>query len=401
MFTPAYLDHNATTPLRPEVLAAMLPWLQGQPGNPSSRHEYGRAALRALDVARETVAAALDAHPDEVIFTSGGSEASNLFFKGCAPYLAPGLIAISAIEHPAVSEPAQQLVRFSSRGLAPGQPAWQLHRLAVDAAGRIDADDFALTLARQPRLLSIMLANNETGVIQSLARWTAPARTAGAWVHSDAVQALGKMPLSFRQLQASGLHALNVSAHKIGGPKGIGALLCDKRLELAPLIAGGGQERGRRSGTENLAAIVGFATACRLAVAELNEQQAAQRQLRDRLERGLRQLGASIFAADAERLANTCFFALDGFDGETLVGKLDRAGYAVASGSACSSTRPGLSPVLAAMGVDPLLAKGAVRVSLGAQNTPAEIDGLLDALQETGRQLRQIQTNDSLTCPIH
>lgn len=396
MFAPVYLDHNATTGLRPEVLDAMQPWLHGQPGNASSRHEYGRAALRALDQARETVAAALDAHPDELIFTSGGSEASNLFFKGCAPYLTPGLIAISAIEHPAVSEPAKQVVRFAARGTPSGQSTWHLHRIAVDETGSIDADDFAATLARQPRLLSIMLANNETGVIQSLPRWTAPARAAGAWVHSDAVQALGKMPLSFRQLQAQGLHALNVSAHKIGGPKGVGALVCDKRIELAPLIAGGGQERGRRSGTENLAAIVGFATACRLAVAELDALQQRIRPLRDRLEVGLRALGAAIFAAQAERLVNTTFFALTGIDGETLVSKLDRAGYAVASGSACSSSRPGLSPVLIAMGVDPALAKGAVRISLGPRSTQAEIDGLLQALQATANQLRQIQTNDSL-----
>ncbi|HWU83798.1 MAG TPA: aminotransferase class V-fold PLP-dependent enzyme, partial [Rhodocyclaceae bacterium] len=246
MFAPAYLDYNATTPLEPAVLDAMLPYLRQQFGNASSRHEYGRAARKAIDEARQQVAHAVGAHPTEVVFTSGGSEANNLFVKGAAANLKPGLIAISSVEHPCVREPARELKR---------RHAWSLHEIAVDAAGRIDADDYAATLALNPQLISIMRANNETGVLQDVAALAAVAKgkTPRAWFHSDAVQALGKLPVDFRALNAAGVHALTVSAHKIGGPKGAAALIVDKRVEIAPLISGGGHERGLRSGTENVA----------------------------------------------------------------------------------------------------------------------------------------------------
>lgn len=380
MFAPAYLDHNATTPLRQAALEAMLPFFGQQHGNASSRHEYGRAARRAIDEARQRVAHAVGAHPTEVIFTSGGSEANNLFLKGAAAFLKPGTIAVSAIEHPCVREPAKALRR----------QGWRLREIAVDAECRIASADFSAVLAERPALISVMLANNETGALQDVAALAAQAKASGAWFHSDAVQALGKIPLDFRVLNAAGVHALTLSAHKLGGPKGAGALVVDKRVELAPLIDGGGHERGLRSGTENVPAIVGFGVACAAAVTELETLAQRLTALRGELERGLAAQGARIFAAGAQRLPNTVYFSLPGLDGETLVAKLDRAGYAVASGAACSSANPEPSHVLLAMGVESGLARGAVRVSLGTETTATEVAGFLQALAATVTSLQSL-----------
>ncbi len=380
MFAPVYLDHNATTPLAPAVLEAMLPYFGQHFGNASSRHEYGRAARRAIDTARQRVAFAVGAHPTEVVFTSGGSEANNLFIKGVTANLPPGLAAISAIEHPCVREPAMALRR----------QGWRVREVAVDADCRLASADFSATLAEKPAFVSVMLANNETGAVQGVAKFAVMAQDSRAWFHSDAVQALGKMPLDFRALNAAGVHALTLSAHKLGGPKGAGALVVDKRVDLAPLIAGGGHERGLRSGTENVPAIVGFGVACEAAVAHMSETAARLRGLRAELERGLAALGAVIFAQNAERLPNTTYFSLPGLDGETLVAKLDRAGYAVASGAACSSANPGSSLVLLAMGIAPATARGAVRVSLGHETSAAEIAGFLQALSATVSQLQSL-----------
>ena len=380
MFAPVYFDHNATTPLDPSVLEAMLPWLTSGYGNASSRHEYGRAARRALDEARSTVASALGAHPTEVIFTSGGSEANNLFLKGAAACLKPGFLALSAIEHPCVLKPAAQLVR---RG-------WRLLSIGVDHCGRVDMNAFDEVLAQQPGIISLMLANNETGVVQDITALALRAKSSGACFHSDAVQAFGKLPIDFRGLNTAGVHALTVSSHKIGGPKGAGALVLDKKFEIEPQIAGGGHERGLRAGTENVAAIVGFAAACKLAAERLIEAGLRLRALRDRLEQGVCALGATVFAAKSERLPNTLYFALPNIDGETLVAQLDRAGFAVASGAACSSANPESSHVLQAMGVDSCLARGAVRISLGAGNTEEQIEDFLVTLQSTFSKLQRL-----------
>lgn len=382
MFAPAYFDHNATTPLDPAVRAAMLSWLGERCGNASARHEYGRAAKRALDAARAQVAAAVGAEPDEVVFVSGGSEANNLFIKGAAGRLPAGLVAVGATEHPSVLRPAEQLQR---RG-------WQLRRIAVDGEGRVDPEDWRMVLALRPALVSVMLANNETGTVQDVAALAADlAGTGGVTCfHTDAVQALGKVAVDFRALKRAGVRALSVSAHKIGGPQGAAALIRDRRVDLEPLIAGGGQEGGLRSGTENLAAIVGFGVACELAAARRVEAADRLQALRARLEGALAGMGATIFAAAGERLPNTCYFALPGIDGETLVGQLDRAGFAVASGSACSSSEVGPSQTLLAMGVDPLLAQGALRVSLGAGNDERQVDDFLSALQATTQKLRRL-----------
>lgn len=232
-FAPTYLDWNATTPLDAAVREAMLPWLGAAAparfGNASSRHEYGRQARTAIDEARARVAAAVGAHATEVVFTSGGSEANNLFIKGAAATMKPGLIAVSAIEHPCVREPARQLQRGG----------WRMHEIAVDTQGRVDVGDWQAMLEARPRLVSVMLANNETGVLQDVALLAAQARKVGAWFHTDAVQALGKVEVDFRAL---GVHALTLSAHKIGGPLGAGALVGGQARRARAA------DRGRRAG---------------------------------------------------------------------------------------------------------------------------------------------------------
>ncbi|AKU12665.1 cysteine desulfurase [Azoarcus sp. CIB] len=374
MFAPVYLDWNATAPLEPAVRDAMLPWLGSRFGNASSRHEYGRQARAAVDEARAQVAAAVGAHATEVIFTSGGTEANNLFVKGAAGLMKPGLIAISAIEHPCVREPAKQLRRAD----------WTLREIAVDRAGLVKRTDWLAVLAAKPVLVSVMLANNETGVLQDVATLAREAKEAGAWFHSDAVQALGKIGVDFRAL---GVNAMTLSAHKVGGPLGAGALIVDKRLELAPLLAGGGQERGLRSGTENVAAIVGFGVACELAAARVSGENVRLCGLRDALEAGLAAHGMRIFSAGAPRLPNTVFFAAEGMDGETLVARLDRAGFACASGSACSSANPEPSHTLLAMGVERETARGAVRVSLGRDTQEKHV---VDFLACLGQQMSEL-----------
>ncbi|SEA31984.1 cysteine desulfurase family protein [Nitrosospira multiformis] len=379
--TYAYFDHNATTAVDKAALDAMLPYFQEEYGNPSSRHAPGIAARRAVDRAREQVADAVGVQPSQVVFTSGGSEANNLFIQGAAGYMKPGQIAISAIEHPCVMKTAQELTR-ASRG------SWNLRRLAVDNQGRLDlaALDEALS-SQQSGLVSVMLANNETGVIQDVSMVGEKARARGAWIHTDAVQAFGKIPVDFASLN---VHALTLSSHKICGPKGAAALIMDKRLLLKPLIYGGGHEGGLRSGTENVPAIVGFGVACELVKRRIAEHTTHISALRQQLERGLLEMGGTVFGLGASRLPNTCYFALPGIEGDTLVVRLDKAGFAVASGAACSSVNPGRSHVLEAMGVDPALARCAVRVSLGASNSSVQVADFLRALGAIVGELEQM-----------
>jgi cysteine desulfurase len=277
-----YFDHNATTPLDERVLEAMLPFLREQYGNASSRHELGTAARKAVNAAREQVAALVGVQPSQVIFVSGGTEANNLFVKGIAAGSRPAQVAVSSIEHPCVAKPAQDLKRGG----------WKVRKLAVSAEGVLDLADLDAALAEPTALVSVMLANNETGVIQPVRAAGEAARRAKAWMHTDAVQALGKIPVDFGSLNA---HAMTLSAHKIYGPKGAGALVVDKRLDLRPLIHGGGHEQGLRSGTENVPAIVGFGAACELAGGRMKDLPPRLEALRARLERGLRGMGAVIF----------------------------------------------------------------------------------------------------------
>ena len=372
-----YLDYNATTPLDEKVLQAMLPYLEQRFGNASSRHEYGRLARKAIEDAREQVADAVRAHPSQVVFMSGGTEANNLALKGALACLKPSQLVVSAIEHPSVMYPAQEMVK----------QGWKLRKLATNGQGQVDLRDVELALQEPTGLVSVMLANNETGVLQNVAGIAEQARKWGAWIHTDAVQALGKVEVNFAELN---VHAMTLSAHKVYGPQGAAALVIDKRLELNPQITGGGHEKGLRAGTENVAAIVGFGAACELAQARLAYLPQRLLQMRDNLEMGLSEMDAVIFGQTVARLPNTSFFAFPGIEGETLVMELDRAGFAVASGSACSSGSMDPSSVLMAMGVERERARGAVRVSLGKDNTDAHIGAFLQAVQSVLTRLKKL-----------
>ena len=379
--TYTYFDHNATTAVDDAVLEAMLPYFQRDFGNPSSRHAPGMAARRAVDFAREQVADAIGVQPSQVIFTSGGSEANNLFIRGAAGYLKPTRVVVSSIEHPCIMRTAQELARGRDGG-------WNLRSLGVDRLGRVETGDIDRALLEaQSGLVSVMLANNETGVIQDVAAIAEKFRARGAWVHTDAVQAFGKIPVDFSSLR---VHALTISAHKVYGPKGAAALIIDKRLLLKPLIHGGGHEQGMRSGTENVPAIVGFGVACALAKKRTSEMAGRITEMRARLEQGLLAMGAVIFGWGASRIPNTCYFALPGIEGDTLVVRLDKAGFAVASGAACSSVNPGRSHVLEAMGVDADLTRCAVRVSLGHSNSPGQVENFIHAVSNVTQELRRV-----------
>lgn len=376
-----YLDHNATTALDTRVLDAMLPWISQQSGNPTSRHVYGRSARDAVEHARTQVAEACGAYSSQVIFTANGTEANNFAVKGMAWHLENAQILSSAIEHPCVTRPALAMQQFGFKS----------KQIAVDANGKVNIEKLKAQLALPTSLVSVMLANNETGVIQDVAQIAEMARTSGAYMHSDAVQGLGKIKVDFSDLN---IHAMTISSHKIHGPQGAAALILDKRVDIQALLHGGGQERGLRSGTENVAAIVGFGAACELAIANLHNYAAHTNALRDQFEQGLKNslqgFDVTIFGNTVMRLPNTSFFAVEGIEGETLVMALDRKGYAVASGSACSSDSTEPSHVLLAMGVHPDVARGAVRVSFGAQNTAEEVSNFLVTLRNEILRLKQL-----------
>lgn len=372
-----YFDHNATTQIDARVLDAMLPWMSAQSGNPSSRHQFGRAAREAVAQAREQVARACGAQASQVVFTASGTEANNLAIKGLANYVPQGQILSSAVEHPCVTRSAMAM-------RAHGHVA---HSIPVGSDGKVDRAEMKAQLNQPTSLVSVMLANNETGVLQDVAELADMARAHGSLMHTDAVQALGKIALNFNDLN---VHAMTVSSHKLHGPQGAAALILDKRVDIQPLLHGGGQERGLRSGTENVAAIVGFGLACELASQQLADYQDHTLRLRTQLETGLVAMNATIFGAQSKRLSNTSFFAVDGIEGETLVVALDRKGYAVASGSACSSDSTEPSAVLLAMGVQEELARGAVRLSLGTQNSTQQVADFLQQLQQEILRLKQL-----------
>ena len=347
----AYLDWNATSPVRPEARAAVADAL-ALTGNPSSVHGAGRAARALIEDARDAVARLIGAGPGQIVFTSGGSEANALALAGAGRRL-----LVSAIEHDSVLAHAGA------------------ERIAVGPEGVLDLDDLDAKLASgDPALVSVMFANNETGAIQPIADVVRIARAHGALVHTDAAQAAGRLPVDFLGL---GTDLMSVSAHKLGGPQGVGALVVGDRASLVPAIKGGGQERGRRAGTENVAGIAGFGAA---AVAAPATDWSFVQSLRDDLEHRAVGLGAEIFADAASRLPNTSCLRLPGIAAETLVIALDLAGIAVSAGSACSSGKVRPSPVLKAMGASEEAAGQAIRASLGWTTTAEEIDLFIAAL---------------------
>lgn len=373
---PVYFDHNATTPLAPEVLEAMLPYMSSIYGNPSSVHRYGRLARNALEQARQQVADLLGAQSNQVVFTSGGTEANNLALKGSLQAHQPARLALSTIEHAAMLGPAAQLE----------QAGWQLDMIAVDTQGVVTESALQQALSPQTRLVSVMAANNETGVLQNLPALVSTARSVkeDLLFHSDACQMAGKLPLNFSEL---GLDLLTLSAHKLYGPQGAGALIVSRRIDLQPQISGGGQESGRRSGTENLAAIVGFGQAAELAAQRLQQREQQALTLRQQLQQALvEQPGITVFSLEAERLPNTLQFSMAGIDGETLLMQLDKKGFAVSSGSACQSGKTDPSHVLLAMQVEANVARGSIRVSFGEQNTQAQVTQFIEALAQIRQQ---------------
>ena len=372
-----FFDHNSTTALKTEVLKAMLPFMTQQHGNASSRHSYGRVARAAIEQAREQVATAVNAHPSQVVFTASGTEANNFAIRGMTSNFSGGQILTSAVEHPCVSGPA----------LALRSPTLQANRIKVDVNCRLDLNHLHKLLDAPTQLVSVMLANNETGVVQDITAISEIARTHKAFMHTDAVQGLGKIVVDFEVLN---VHAMTISSHKIGGPLGAGALVLDKRVDIKPLLYGGGQEKGLRSGTENISAIVGFGVACEMAVKNLVQFEQHTQLLRDYLETGLTKLNAHLFSNHANRLPNTSFFAFEHIDGETLVMALDRKGFAIASGSACSSDNGEPSHVLLAMAVNEDLARSAIRVSFGTSNTITQVQQFLTVLENELARLRNL-----------
>ncbi|MGX5696894.1 cysteine desulfurase family protein [Agromyces soli] len=366
-----YLDHAATSPVRRESLEAMWPHLTAAFGNPSSSHGLGAEAARALAEARAQVAEVAGARPGDVVFTSGGTEADNLAVKGIALAKPRGRhIVVSAVEHEAVLESARYLERLHG---------FDVDILGVDEFGRVRPEALAAVLREDTALVSVQLANNEVGTVQPVAELAELARRAGAAMHSDAVQAAGWLPLA---LDALGVDALSLAGHKVGAPKGTGALIVRGRVPLEPVIHGGGQERGRRSGTENVAGAVAFATALRLAEQERADASARAAALTARLiaEIGSLVPDARLTGDPMHRLPAAASFLFPRTSGEAVLLELERDGVLTSSGSACAVGRDEPSHVLTAMGVPAELAQTAVRFTLGRETTPDDIESAIRAV---------------------
>jgi cysteine desulfurase len=364
---PVYLDHNATTPLDPRVFAAMAPWLAGRHGNPSSVHRFGQAARNAVEEAREKVAALLGAKPAEIVFTASGTEANNGVFATVAAAASPGHLVVSAVEHPSIREAAAHLERHG----------WQVSRIAPGLDGVVAAAGAVAALRPDTRLVALMLANNELGTLQPVAAVAAACRERGIPLLTDAVQAVGKLPVDARALGATWLV---LGGHKFYGPLGAAAIRVDGGAEYTGLL-GGGQERRRRAGTENVPAIVGLGEAAALAAAEIGERGRHMSALRDRFEAGLAAIpGARIHCAASPRLPNSSHVAFPGIAGDTLLIRLDLKGYAVSTGSACSSGAVEPSKTVLAAGFSPEEALASLRVSFGLTNRIEEVDDFLGVL---------------------
>ena len=378
-----YLDNNATTPLAPEVFQAMTPWLTEGFGNASSIHWFGQQAASAVEAAREAVAALLHAQAAEIVFTSGGTEADNTALFGVVDAAkTPGgtkHVVTTAIEHHAVLHTAKALEK---RGV-------RVTTVGVDASGIVDPDEIRDAITPDTVLISVMHANNELGTVQPIEEIGRIARERGIPLHTDAVQSAGKIPLDVDRLNVT---LLSLSAHKLYGPKGVGALYVRKGTQLRPLLFGGGHERDRRAGTENVAGIVGFAAAAGLAMRTLNEEAERLAGLRDRLEAGILQSIPSVrINGDLNRrVPNTSSVTFDFAEGEGFVIAADLRGLACSTGSACSSGSVEASHVLTAIGQRPEQARSTVRFSLGRFNSQADIDGALEVIREVVGHLRRL-----------
>lgn len=381
---PVYMDYAATTPVDERVLQAMLPYFSQDFGNPSSIHRLGQRAEAAVENAREQAAAVLNCRPDEVIFTSCGSESDNLALRGAAfaarQQRGARHLLVSPVEHHAVSHTALQLQQLHG---------FELEWLPVDEHGRVDPGEVARRLRPDTALVSVIYANNEIGTLNPLAEIGALCRQAGVPLHSDAVQAAAYLPLDVQALQVD---LLALGAHKFYGPKGVGALYVRKGTPLLPAQTGGGQEFGLRAGTSNVPYIVGMAEALRIAAQERPARTAHVQPLRDRLVGGVLEAipEARLTGHPVQRLPNHASFVFRGVDGNALLTMLDAAGFAVSSGSACKTGSPEPSEVLLALGLPREWALGSLRVTLGAGNTPAQIEALVGALPQLVQQARQL-----------
>ncbi len=379
---PIYLDHAATTPVRPEVVEAMLPYFTERYGNPSSIYGLGREARQALDRARDTVADILGCRPAEVLFTSCGSESDNLAIKGVAYACRDrgNHIITTQVEHHAVLHTCEWLERYAG---------FEVTYLPVDRYGVVDLAALEAALTDRTVLVSVMLANNEVGTIQPIRAIADLVRPRGIFLHTDAVQGGGALPLD---VEALGVDLLSLSGHKFYAPKGVGILYVRQGTPLLPQMQGGGQERNRRAGTENVPYIVGVATALRLAVEELPSTTARLTYLRDRLIQGVlaKVPGAHLTGHPTERLPNNASFVFEGVEGEALLLSLDQQGICASTGSACTSGSLEASHVLKAMGLPTVLAQGSLRLSLGHSNDEDQIDRVLEALPGAVERLRSV-----------
>ncbi|MCK4806039.1 MAG: aminotransferase class V-fold PLP-dependent enzyme [Candidatus Aegiribacteria sp.] len=375
-----YLDNNATTRIAPEVFDAMLPFLTERFGNSSSFHSFGSDLMEDIEAAREKVAALLGAHAEEIVFTSGGTESDNTALLGAVTInpLKPGLVTLK-IEHPAVLEAAECI---KSKGHPVGISE-------VNSDGTLNMSSLESFISEQTGLVSIMMANNETGVIMPVEEAARKAHEAGALFHTDAVQAVSKIPLDVRLMD---IDMLSISAHKFHGPKGVGALFIRKGIEIPPFMLGGHQEKGMRAGTYNTAGIVGLGVAAELAIKHLLEKNGGTGLLLERLESGILEKcpGAVIAGADADRLPNTATVLFRGVESEAAMTLLDIEGICVSSGSACSTGEESPSYVLTAMGIDTVDANTALRFSLSRYTTGREIDYVLEVLPPIIEKLRDI-----------
>lgn len=363
------LDQNATTPTSPEVIERVAQVMAEAGGNPGSRHGVGRRARQVLEESRESIAALLGAKPTEVVFTSGGTESINTAILGLSRG-SKGVIALPPGEHPATEAAVDRLIE---RG-------WQTLRLPIDGMGRLDSETIRAIDWSMVRLVTALLAHNETGVLQEVAPLVQLSREHRVPIHIDAVQAIGKIPVHFHQL---GVTALSAGGHKFSGPRGVGLLLLRDGVRLLPQLVGGHQETDRRAGTEPVALIAGMALAVERAVQQVEERARHMRQLRDRLQTGLLHLEPSgvVLGDEQHRLPNTLCIAFPGFDGDSLLVALDLEGVCCSMGSACSSGSSEPAPILLAMQVPPEQYRAALRFSVGMSNTVAEIDAALPRIQ--------------------